>query len=62
MVTTHENAETETYNLKREKTEEKGIEYQTRTTDRNTKEKNKWRHRATRKQKKKWLQEIFIHQ
>ena len=62
MVTTHENAETETYNLKREKTEEKGIEYQTRTTDRNTKEKNQGRHRATKKQEIKWLQESLIHQ
>ena len=37
--------------LKKEEVERKNMEYQqTKTTDRNTKEKNQWRQRATRKQ------------
>ena len=54
---------TETNSLPKEETEKRSMEcHQTKTKNRNTKEKNKWRHRATRKQKIKWLYAVLIHQ
>ena len=51
MGTKHKNPK-QTCNLKEQETEGKSIEYhQTKTTDRNTKEKNQWGNRVIRQQK-----------
>ena len=48
------NTEAHTGEIK--ETEKRSMEYhQTKTTERNKKEKNQWSHRATRKQRIKWL-------
>ena len=53
MATTQK-PKTEAHSLKTEEIEERNMEYhKTQPTDRNTKEKNQWRHRTTRKQMKK---------
>ena len=63
MVTTHKKSKTKTHNFKKGGKQKKSMEYhQTKTADRNRKEKIQWRNRATRKQQTKWLQEILIHQ